>query len=79
MSTGPPTQAEGQGPGGPVPPQRAHVLGRLQAERRAALGCYEYGRVAEIDAQIRRLSAGSAAIPSRETTGRPAARKQRTR
>lgn len=55
---------------------RAHVLGRLEAERRQALGCFEHQRAAELQEQIDRLSQGSAVNPAKETTGRPAARKR---
>lgn len=76
MSTGP-----GEGSGvpapGPVPPARTLVLSRLAAERRQAEGCRETGRVAEIDAQIARLSAGTTENPARETTGRRPARNPR--
>lgn len=47
---------------------RAVVLSRLEAEERQAEGCYEHDRAAELRAQIRRLSAGSAQPPARETT-----------
>lgn len=77
MSAGPPRRAEGQDAGGPVP-QRAQILSQLEAERRQAEGCYAWDRERELRAQIGQLSAGTPANPSTETTGRRAARKQRT-
>ncbi len=79
MSAGPPPRDEGRDPGGPVPAGRAHILGRLQAELRQAEGCLAHERAAELRTQISQLSAGNPADPSRETTGRPAARRQRNR
>ena len=46
---------------------REYVLQRLAAERRQAAQCFEYGRVAELDAQMAALSAGTAQNPARET------------
>lgn len=64
--------------GGEGAPARPLVLAQLAAEREHALGAYETGRAAEIEAQMIRLSAGSAGNPSRETTARrPAARARR--
>lgn len=57
---------------------RAVIIGRLEAEARQAEGCFEYGRAAELREQAKRLSAGTAASPATETTGRPAARKSRS-
>lgn len=58
---------------------REYVLQRLAAERRQAEQCFEHARVAELDAQIARLSTGTAANPATETTtGRRAARKKTT-
>jgi hypothetical protein len=72
MSTGPAIEGAG-----PVPPGRAHILSRLETERRQAEGCGAWERERELAAQIRQLSAGDAQNPARETTGRPrAARKQ---
>jgi hypothetical protein len=53
---------------------REYVLQRLAAERRQAEQCFEWQRVAEIDAQVTRLSAGAAVSPAKETTAarRPA-------
>lgn len=78
MSPGAGLAAEGSAQPVPAVPGRALVLSRLEAERRQAEGCFEHERAAELGAQIRRLSIGTAADPSRETTGRPAARKSRT-
>jgi hypothetical protein len=74
-SAGVPAACEGQVPAGaPVPPGRAYILGRLEAEARQARGCFEWRRAAEIETQIRELSAGTPASPVRETTRRrPAA------
>lgn len=48
---------------------RQYVLERLKAERRAAADAFEYGRVAELDAQIERLSSESQPVnPAQETT-----------
>lgn len=75
MSTGP-VVAEGSASG----PARSHVLDRLAAERRQAAGCFEWGRVAELDQQIAVLSRGNATSPAHETTGRrPAAATRRKR
>lgn len=55
-------------PNGPTP-ARADVLGQLQRERWFAQNAGEHARVAQLDAQIVRLSAaGNAAPPTRETT-----------
>jgi hypothetical protein len=53
---------------------REYVLQRLAAERRQAAQCFEHGRVAELDAQMAALSAGTARNPAKETTAarRPA-------
>lgn len=54
----------------PIPPEtsRADALGRLRRERWHAENAHEHARVAEIDAQIMRLSAaGTATSPLRET------------
>ena len=64
----------------PIPPEpsRGDVLGRLRRERWLAADAREYGRVAELDAQIAKLSAASAPrAPSRETAAasRPGAEK----
>ena len=80
MSTGPGPE----GVPGPVPPGRAHILSRLEAERRQATGCFEHERAAELGRQIQQLSAGDPVNPARETTARqtaarrPAGRKPRT-
>jgi hypothetical protein len=55
----------------PVPPDvpRTDVLGRLKRERWFAADADETARVAQIDAQIARLSAANTATPpTRETT-----------
>lgn len=54
--------------------ERAQYLGRLEAEARQAEWCGETDRAAELRAQIRRASAGTAVSPARETTAarRPA-------
>lgn len=49
---------------------RAVVIGRLEAELRQAVGCFEHDRAAELRAQIARMSAGSTQNPAKETTGR---------
>lgn len=64
MSAGP-----GPGSPGPVTP-RPHVLARLEAERRQAAGCFEWRRVAELDAQIASLSRGTPESPRKETAAR---------
>jgi hypothetical protein len=53
---------------------RARYLGRLEAEAVLAEGYGDRDRAAELRAQARRLSAGSAQPPARETTAarRPA-------
>ena len=53
---------------------RAQYLGRLEAEAELAEGYGDRGWAAELRAQARRLSAGSAQPPARETTAarRPA-------
>jgi hypothetical protein len=58
-------------------PARSHILDRLEAERRQALGCFEFTRAEELAAQIRELSAGTAQNPATETTSRPAARRKK--
>lgn len=60
-----------EGAAGPVPPGRAAVLSRLQYERWHAANNHDGSRVAELDRQIRQLSAGSAENPAKETTGGP--------
>ena len=67
MSTG---LGDVSGVSAPGPAMRSHVLSRLEAERRQAVGCFEWERAAEIRAQMDRLSQGSAASPRRETAGR---------
>lgn len=57
---------------------RALYLATLDAELRTAEGFGEERRAAELRTQIARLSAGTAANPAIEKTGRPAARKSRT-
>jgi hypothetical protein len=57
---------------------RARYLGRLEAEAELAEGYGDATRAAELRAQIRQLSAGSAQSPARETTAavRPARSKR---
>lgn len=65
----------------PIPPAaaRADLLGQLRRERWHARNAGELRRVAEIDAQIVRLSAdNSAAPPTRETTAAAPATAQTT-
>lgn len=50
---------------------RAHALGRLADEKRQALGCFEYVRAAELQAQIDELSRGSQRNPAAEQAARP--------
>ncbi len=56
---------------------RATVLGGLQRELRAARDVHEDGYAAQLEAEIARLSAGTAESPVRETAAarRPAKRK----
>lgn len=59
-------------------PSRADVLGRLRRERWFAENAGEHARVAEIDAQILRLSAaGSPSSPLRETAADAPVRRER--
>ena len=57
---------------------RVRYLGRLEAEAVLAEGYGEAIRAAELRAQVRQLSAGSATPPAKETTAarRPARRKR---
>jgi hypothetical protein len=60
-------------------PGRPRILAELETERQHALNAFEDCRVAELDAQIARLSQPAAGNPSRETTSRPAAAARRRR
>lgn len=73
MSAGP--GSSGVRPG----PARAGTLARLQRELLYARDAHEDEYAAALEADIALLSQGSADNPRTETTGRPAARKQRTR
>jgi hypothetical protein len=53
---------------------RAHVLGQLQRELRAARDVHADGYAAELERKIARLSQGSAGDPQRETAARKPAR-----
>jgi hypothetical protein len=53
---------------------RAHVLGQLQRELRAARDVREDAYAAQIEQEIARLSQGSAGDPQRETAARKPAR-----
>ena len=70
---GAPAAVRGGTAGVPVPPGRAYILGRLEAELRQARGCFTWERAAELETQIRDLSAGTPASPARETTRRVSA------
>jgi hypothetical protein len=64
----------------PIPPtpSRQDALGRLSTERWHAQQAGETARVAQLDAQIRRLScANTAANPARETTSAAPGRTER--
>ena len=50
---------------------RAHVLGELQRELRAARDVHEDGYAEQLQQQIARLSAGTPDNPVRETAARP--------
>jgi len=66
----------------PIPPaaSRQDALGALRTERWHAQQAHEYGRVAELDAQIQRLSAqNSPAPPARETTAAAPPRRESAR
>lgn len=68
--------------GRPIPPaaSRQDALGQLRRERWHAEQAKEWGRVAEIDHQIERLSAQNAPVPpGRETTSAPARGRATTR
>lgn len=75
MSAGAARPTEGRATAVPAP--HRVLIQRLEAERRQADWCHESGRVAELDAQIARLSAGSPVNPAAETTGRPSAAARR--
>lgn len=63
----------------PIPPQtpRSDVLGQLCRERWFAADSGEAALVAQIDREIRRLSAaGTAVAPTRETAAAPTERRQ---
>ena len=75
-----PTTRAREAPMQPCPPptSRQDALGRLRIERWHAQQAGETARVAEIDAQIDRLSARSTpACPHRETTSAAAPRTER--
>jgi hypothetical protein len=64
----------------PIPPQssRQNALGQLRRERWFAQDAGETARVAELDAQIERLSAASSPRPpQRETTAAAPPRQER--
>ena len=64
---------------GQVTPPRARILSLLETERMHAASAFEHRRVAEIDAQIARLSAGTPQSPATETTSRTPAASRRKR
>ena len=65
---------------GQVTPPRARILSLLETERMHAANAFEATRVAEIDAQIARISAaGTPQSPVRETTSRTPAASRRKR
>ena len=57
---------------------RAHVLSRLAAEKRQALGCFEYERAAQIQSQIDGLSVGGTHNPAAEKAASPSRTPRKT-